>query len=49
MSEQLLLAIAIGVTLMLMNGIALTIYEFHRAGSEPVEKPRPKPDRQRRS
>lgn len=32
----MLLAIAAGVFVMLLIGIALTIYEFHKAGSEPV-------------
>ncbi|WP_170833190.1 hypothetical protein [Microbulbifer marinus] len=41
MSESLLLAIAIGVFVMLLIGIALTVYEFHRAGSEPVQKSNP--------
>ncbi|WP_193163509.1 hypothetical protein [Microbulbifer hainanensis] len=40
MSETLLLKIAAGVFLMLLIGIALTVYEFHRAGCEPVEKSR---------
>ncbi|SDK44449.1 hypothetical protein [Microbulbifer yueqingensis] len=38
MSETMLLGVAIGVFVMLIIGIALTIYEFHRAGSEPVKK-----------
>ena len=45
MSESLLLKIAAGVFLMLLIGIALTVYEFHRAGCEPVDKPRKSPRR----
>lgn len=36
MSDSLLLYIAIGVFVMLLIGILLTVYEFHRVGSEPV-------------
>lgn len=38
MSESMLLGVAVGVFVMLVIGIGLTIYEFHRAGSEPVKK-----------
>lgn len=41
MSDSLLLYIAMGVFVMLVIGIALTVYEFNRAGSEPVEQPAP--------
>ncbi|WP_237059908.1 hypothetical protein [Microbulbifer sediminum] len=41
MSRTMLLAVAIGVFVMLVIGIVLTIYEFHRAGEEPVERPGP--------
>ncbi|WP_346838332.1 hypothetical protein [Microbulbifer sp. SAOS-129_SWC] len=46
MSDKLLLAVAVGVFLLLLLGIGLTIYEFHRAGCEPVERDR-KRDRRR--
>jgi len=42
MSDKLLLVVAIGVFLMLLIGIALTIYEFRRAGCEPVDDERDK-------
>ena len=45
MSEGLILAIAIGVFILLLIGIALTIYEFHKAGEEPAEDIRRKSDK----
>ncbi|WP_156417398.1 MULTISPECIES: hypothetical protein [Microbulbifer] len=45
MSEAMLLSIAIGVFIMLLVGIALTIYEFHKAGEEPAEEIRKKSDK----
>ncbi|GAA5524578.1 hypothetical protein Maes01_01135 [Microbulbifer aestuariivivens] len=45
MSKAMLLSIAIGVFILLLIGIALTIYEFHKAGSEPVEDMGKKADR----
>ena len=38
MSDSLLLYIAIGVFVLLLIGIVLTVYEFHRVGSEPVRE-----------
>ncbi|WP_226703268.1 hypothetical protein [Microbulbifer elongatus] len=36
MSDQLILFVGVGVFVLMMIGIGLTIYGFHRAGSEPV-------------
>ncbi|MEX2961842.1 hypothetical protein [Microbulbifer sp. TYP-18] len=44
MSDSMLLAIAAGVFLLLLVGIALTIYEFHKAGAEPVADTRDRSD-----
>lgn len=48
MSTTMLLAIAVGVFIMLVLGIALTIYEFHKAGSEPVKGSNPVRNKSRR-
>ncbi|MFI2811030.1 MULTISPECIES: hypothetical protein [Microbulbifer] len=44
MSDTMLLVIAIGVFVMLVIGIALTIYEFRQAGEEPAENSHSKGD-----
>ena len=36
MSDQLILYVGVGVFVLMLIGIGLTVYGFHRAGSEPV-------------
>ena len=40
MSDQLILYVGVGVFLLMLLGIGLTVYGFHRAGSEPVRPQR---------
>lgn len=40
MSDKLILYVGVAVFVLMLIGIGLTVYAFHRAGCEPVKPPR---------
>ena len=47
MSDTLIFYVGLAVFILMMIGIGLTIYAFHRAGSEAVPSPKAPPRRNR--